>query len=110
MEFVLIVPLLALLLVAVVEVAVVARTSLVMAAAAREGARVAATTPDTDRAIEATRLALGDLASQVRVTVRRPPVVGQPAVVTLSGTHVVLSALGGFRVPLSSSATMRVEG
>ena len=68
MEFVLIVPLLALLL-----VAVVARTSLVMAAAAREGARVAATTPDTDRAIEATRLALGDLASQVRVTVRRPP-------------------------------------
>ncbi len=110
-EFVLIVPLVLLLLVALVEVAVVARTSLTMAAAAREGARVAATTPDTDMAIEATRTALGDeLAALVRVTVRRPPVVGEPAVVSLSGSHVVLAALGGFRVPLTFSATMRVEG
>ena len=49
MEFVLVIPLMMILLIGIVEVAVVARTSLELVAAAREGARVAATTPDTDR-------------------------------------------------------------
>lgn len=103
-------PLILLVLVLVVEVSVVARTSLAMVGAAREGARVAATTPDTDRAIEATRNALGaDLASTMRVTVRRPPVVGESARVTIAGSYKVLEILGGFGVPLEFSATMRVE-
>ena len=81
-----------------------------MVGAAREGARVAATSPDTDRAIEATRAALGsELAAMMQVTVRRPPVVGQSAEVTVSGAYKVLEVLGGFSVPLEFSATMRVE-
>ena len=80
MELVLILPLVLPVLVLVVEVSVVARASSAMVGAAREGARVAATSPDTDRAIEATRAALGsELAAMMRVTVRRPPVVGQSA-------------------------------
>ena len=45
MEFVLVMPLLFLLIVGVVEVAVMARTSLQLAVASREGARVAAAAP-----------------------------------------------------------------
>jgi len=110
-EFALVLPLLFLLVVTIAEVTVVARTSLQLSAAVREGARVAATSPDPDRAIEATRRALGpELAKRTRVTVLRPPVVGQPARVTVSVDHRVLAALGGFRVPLESSTEMRVEG
>lgn len=106
----LVVPAVLLVVVLVVEVSIVARTSLAMAGAAREGVRVAATTPDTDHALDATRDALGpELASMMRVTVRRPPVVGAPAEVTVAGTHRVLAVLGGFGVPLEFSATMRVE-
>ena len=92
------------------EVAVLARTSLQVAGAAREGARVAATSPDTAKAIEAAREALGDhLGFRARITVRRPPVVGEPARVTVMVNHTVLSGIGGFHVPLESSAVMRVE-
>lgn len=110
MEFVLVIPLLFLVMAGIMEVAVVARTSLQVAGAAREGARAAATYPDPAKAIEAAREALGDqLGRQARITVERPPVVGKPARVTVMLNHTVLSALGGFRVPLESSAVMRVE-
>jgi len=109
-EFVLIVPLVALLLVAIAEVTVVARTSLILLGAAREGARVAATTPDTDHAIDASQRALGpELANRAQITVRRPPIVGEPVVVRVRLLHRVLSALGGWVVPLEFEATMRVE-
>ena len=109
-EFVLIVPLVALLLVAIAETAVVARTSLTVHAAAREGARVAATTADTDVAIAATRRALGpELAGHAIVTVRRPPIVGEPATVRIRAVHRVLAALGGWNLPLEFEASMRVE-
>ena len=72
MEFVLVIPLVFLLVAGIMEVAVVARTSLQLAAASREGARVAATVPDTSRAIEAARSVLGDeLGGRARITVRR---------------------------------------
>ena len=110
MEFVLVMPLLFLLIVGVVEVAGMARTSLQLAAASREGARVAAAAPDTTKAIEAARMALGDeLGRRARITVLRPPVVGEQARVTVAVIHTVLPVLGGFRVPLESSTAMRVE-
>ena len=103
-------PLVFLLMVGLIEVAVLARTSLHVAAASREGARVAAAVPDPARAIEAVQTALGDdLAGRARITVRRPSVVGEPARVTVVLTHTVLPAIGGFRVPLQSSTSMRVE-
>lgn len=103
-------PLVFLLIVGMAEVVVMARTSLQLAAASREGARVAAAAPDPARAIEAARRALGEeLARRARITVRRPPVVGKPARVTIVVDHTVLPALGGFRVPLESTSTMRVE-
>lgn len=110
MEFVLVMPLLFLLVVGVVEVAVVARTSLHLAAASREGARVAAVAPEPAKAIEAVRATLGEeLGRRARVTVSRPPVVGSPARVTVAVSHTVLPALGGLRVPLESTTAMRVE-
>lgn len=110
MEFVLVVPLILLAVLLVVEVTVVARTSLTMVAAAREGVRVAATTVDTDAAIAATHAALGpELAGRSRVTVRRPPVVGAPAEVTVFTRHRVVALLGGLTVPLEFDAVMRVE-
>lgn len=110
MEFVLVIPLLCLLIVGMVEVTVLARTSLQLAAAAREGARVAAAVPETSKAIEAARQVLGEqLRGRARITVQRPSVVGRPARVTVAVTHTILPALGGFRVSLESSTTMRVE-
>ena len=110
MEFVLVMPLLFLLVVGVVEVAVLARTSLQLAAASREGARGAAAAPDPAKAIEAARVALGEeLGRRARITVSRPPVVGEHARVTVAISHAVLPVLGGFRVPLESTTAMRVE-
>ena len=110
MEFVLVMPLLFLLVVGLVEVAVMARTSLHLAAASREGARVAAVAPDPAKAIEAARTALGEeLGPRARITVSRPPVVGGQARVTVLIRHTVLPVLGGFRVPLESTTAMRVE-
>ena len=111
MEFVLVIPLVFLLIAGMVEVTVVARTSLQLASAAREGARVAATAPDTSKAIEAVRQVLGEeLARRARITVHRPSVAGRTVRVTVAIRHTVLAALGGFQVPLESSTTMRVEG
>ncbi len=110
MEFVLVLPMVMLALLLVVEVTVVARTSLTMLAAAREGVRVAATTVDTDAAIAATHAALGpELAARTRVTVRRPPLVGATAEVTVFTRHRVVSMLGGLSIPLEFDAVMRVE-
>ena len=110
MEFALVIPIILLMVLAIAEVTVLARTALHVAAAGREGARVAAASPDPARAIEATRSALGpELAGRALVTVRRPPVVGRPARVTVAVDHVVLGSLGGFRIPLRSTSEMRVE-
>lgn len=110
MELALLVPLILVLLGLLVEVAVVARVQLELVGAAREGARVAATTPDPARALEATRQALGERGPEARVSVHRPHVVGQPAEVKIALSHRLrLPLLGGFSVPLSAHAVMRVE-
>lgn len=107
-EFALILPAVVLVILAVAEITVVARTQLELAHAAREGARVAATAPDPDAAIRAAQEALSDgLADRVSVSVSRPSVVGRPASVELRATHRVIGL--GWAVPIQASASMRVE-
>lgn len=106
-EFALVVPLVLLLVLAVVEVAVIARTQLEVVQAAREGAREAATSPEPARAVAAARAVVG---SEARVTVRRPAVVGRMARVTVVVPHRVgLPLLGGVTIDLRATAAMRVE-
>jgi Flp pilus assembly protein TadG len=110
-EFVLVVPLVLALLLAAVEVAVVARTQLEVTQAAREGAREAATTPDPERAVTAVRNALGPgTGARARVSVSRDHVVGGSAIVVVRLRHRVAAPLfGGFDVTLVARAVMRVE-
>ena len=111
-ELALVLPLVLLVLIAGLELTLLARTRLELVAAAREGARVAATNPDPSRAVQAVREALPEpAASRVRVGVTRPRVVGRPAVVEVSYPHqLVTPLLRGWEVRLSARAVMRVEG
>lgn len=110
MEFVLVLPLIVLVLVACLEMAALARARMTVTAAAREGARVAATHPDPAEAATATRDALGTLGSDARITVTRPHVVGRPAVVEVEvPQRLQAPILDGMSVTLRGSATMRVE-
>ena len=110
-EFALVIPIVLVVLVALVEVAVVARTQLELLGAAREGARVAATNPDPAAAVEAVQRALGEeVVDRVIVTVDRPAIVGREAVVRLSLTYRLLSALfGGVPLDMTARSVMRVE-
>ena len=110
-EFALVIPIVLLLLVALVEVAVVARVQIELLGAARQGARVAATNPDPAVAVDAVHEALSEgLTGSVIVTVERPAIVGREAVVRLSLRHYHASVLfGGVPVDLSARSVMRVE-
>jgi len=109
-EFALVIPVVLLVLFAAVEIAVVARTQLEVVNAAREGAREAAASPDPAQAVAAVRNALGPAASQARISVSRPSVVGAPAEVEVVVAHQLGAALfGGSTVLLRGHATMRVE-
>ena len=109
-EFALVVPLVLGLLFGVVEVALVARSQLVVINAAREGAREAAATPNPAAAVRAARAVLGDGGAVSRVSVRHPGVVGQPARVRVVMPYrIAAPLLGGLRIELSASASMRVE-
>lgn len=110
-EFALVLPVALLVLVTAVEVVVTARVQLELGHAAREAARVAATTPDIELSIEAARRSLGaQLSARTHVAVVRQQHVGGTARVTLTTNHpVVAPILGGFTVSLRSSAVMRVE-
>lgn len=110
-EFFLIIPMVALVLVAGMETISVGRARLELAGAVREGARVAATTPDPARAVVAVQAALpAEVRDRVRVSVARPSVVGEHARVTASIRHALRSPLlSAIEVELSASAVMRVE-
>jgi Flp pilus assembly protein TadG len=104
-----VVPVLLVVLMAVVEVVAAIGAQLELVAAAREGARVAATTPDPAEAARAVREVLGG-AVGATVTVTRPAVVGRPATVTVTlDKPLVTPLLDGITVPLSARAVMRVE-
>ncbi|WKZ83624.1 MAG: TadE family type IV pilus minor pilin [Acidimicrobiia bacterium] len=111
MEFALVLPLVLVVLLAVVEVAVVARTQIEVAHAAREGARQAATSPEVDRAVAAVKRSLPpEAAGRARVSVSREHFVGGAAEVVVRIRHrVAAPVFGGFDVVLMGRAVMRVE-
>jgi Flp pilus assembly protein TadG len=111
LEFALVLPLVLLVLLAAVEVAVVARTQLEVSQAAREGAREAATSPDPETAVAAVRRFLGpDRGATARVAVARDHRVGGRAEVEVRLRHRVAAPLfGGWTLELHGSSTMRVE-
>ena len=110
-EFFLVIPMVILVLVAGLQVVGVARTRIELLGAVREGARVAATTPDPAKAVDAVQAALPPLVrDRVRVSVSRPSVVGAPARVTAQLRHLFgLPFPEQMGVDLSASATMLVE-
>ena len=109
-EFALVIPLALILVLAIAEVAVVARAELQLVHAAREGARYAATSPDTGGAANAVRRALGPAGDRARISVSRPSHVGAPATVSVAIRHRVAAPIfGGFAVQLGASSTMRTE-
>lgn len=110
-ETALVIPVILVVVLAAFEVVTLATTRLELVAAAREGARVAATAPDPAMAVAAARGALsGDLAGTATISVRRPSVVGQPAIVEVGvSKHLVTPLLDAISVRLSARAVMRVE-
>jgi Flp pilus assembly protein TadG len=110
-EFFLVVPLLIVVLVAGIQVISVARTRIELLGAVREGARVAATTPDPARAVEAVRMAMAPAdRDRVRVSVTRPGVVGRPARVTAMFRHTLaVPFIDDLSVEVRASASMLVE-
>jgi hypothetical protein len=110
-ELFLVLPAVIVVLVASLQVVNVARARLELQGAARDGARVAATTPDPSRAVEAVLASLPPaMRDRARVSVERPSRVGALATVTVSLRH----ALGppfpaGLGVDLSVKASMRTE-
>jgi hypothetical protein len=105
------VPALILLVLTLVEVIAVTRVHLELVAAAREGARVAATVPDPGRAVTAVERALGDpLGPRVQVSVSRPRMVGRPATVEVAlRHHLVTPLLRSISLDLRARAVMLVE-
>ncbi len=111
-EAVLVLPIILLVLVAVAELFLIAVTRLEMEAAAREGARVAATHPDPARAAQAVRGALSPgLTDKVRIEVTAASVVGAAVRVEVSMRYrPVTPLLDRFSLVLNSRAVMQREG
>ncbi len=110
-ELFLVIPMVVLVLVAGLQVVSAARSRLELAGAARDGARVAATTPDPRRAVEAALAALpAEVRTRARVSVARPALPGQPARVVVTLRHRLGPPFpSGAGFELSASATMLVE-
>ncbi len=111
MEFFLVLPMVVLVLVAGMQVIGVARARIELVGAVREGARVAATTPDPAKAVHAVQSALPPtVRDRVRISVSRPSVVGAPARVSARLRHLLgIPFPGNFGVDLTASAVMLVE-
>ncbi len=111
-EAALVIPIILMVLVAVAELFMIAVTRLEMEAAAREGARAAATHPDPARAAAAVKSSLPvGVAEKVRVEVTGAQVVGHPVTVVVSMRYrPVTPFLDRLVVLLRSRAVMQREG
>lgn len=110
-ELFLVLPLVLIVLVAGLQLVGAARARIELVGAVREGARVAATSPDPAKAVRAVQAALPpEVRDSTRVSVSRPSVVGSPARVTARVRHVLGPPFpSGFGVDLTASASMFVE-
>jgi Flp pilus assembly protein TadG len=113
-EFALLLPILLLVLLALVQVGVLARDSLVLTQASRAGAREAAVQLSTDVVERAVRDAAPGLAAdRLSVNVAWSGTRGAPVTVSVAYEAPVASLLAGWLLPgsvsLSASATMRQE-
>jgi len=110
-EFFLVVPLILLVLIAAVQVIGLARTRIELQAAARDGVRVAATTPDPSKAVDAVMAALPPgLRDRARVSVERPSRAGVPARVIVTVKYLIGKPFpADFGVEVTAQATMRTE-
>lgn len=110
-EAALVLPVILIVLLAAFELTVLAITRLELVAAARDGARVAATVADPARAVEAVRNALDpELSQAASVSVTRPTISGRPAQVVVSVVRQLKTPLlSALSVPLSVKAVMVVE-
>ena len=113
-EFALLLPILLLLLLALVQVGVIARDSLVLTQASRAGAREAAGQGSRDAVEEAVRAAAVGLdPARIDVDAMWSGARGAPVTVEVTYDAPVASLLAGWLLPdsvsLRSSATMRQE-
>lgn len=107
-----VIPIILVVMVAVAELFMIAVTRLEMEAAAREGARVAATRPDPARAAAAVKSSLPTgLAERVRVEVTGAQVAGHPVTVVVSMRYrPVTPFIDRLVVRLQTRAVMQREG
>ncbi len=103
LEFALAVPVLALLVLATLQVTVLGRDALLVHEAARAGARVAATTLSDAEVHRAVATVLGGRASQVEVTPRRRPGDLVTVTVTMAGGS------GPFARPVTGRVVAQLE-
>jgi Flp pilus assembly protein TadG len=110
-EFFLVLPMVLLVVLASVQVISLARARLELQGAVRDGARIAATTPDPSRAVESVLAAVDPSERErLRVSVERPARVGANATVTATMRHLLGPPFPAtFGVDVSARATMRVE-
>jgi TadE-like protein len=110
-EFFLVIPMVVIVLIAGLQVVSLARARIELIGAAREGARIAATSPDPAVAVAAVLEALPvSVRDSARVSVTRPSVVGQPARVLVRLRHRLGAPFPpGVGFDLSAAASMLVE-
>lgn len=108
-EFALVLPLVALLLLGLLQAGLFLRDQLVVAAAAREGAREAAVTPDRAQIERAARRAAGGL--DISIDVDRGTDRGDPVRVAVAAKPTAVPLVGAIvsGQNIRSEAVMRVE-
>lgn len=114
LEFALVLPILFLVLLALVQVGVIARDGLVLAQAARAGVREAAVQDSGEAVEQATRSAGPGLdPARLRIEIARTGARGSPVTVRLEYEAPVAGVLAGWLLPASvtlhASATARQE-
>ena len=113
-EFALVLPVVLLVLLALIQVAALARDRLVLTEAARAGARAASVEDSDEAAATAARAAAAGLdPDRLAVSVARAGARGSPVTVSVSYTVPIVAALAGWLLPdsvdLHAEATMRQE-